>query len=114
VSDVLTPEQEARDLLERMWVDDAQDWSAGDVAELANILARLAEAERLLSESEALLCDPQGGAVANELAKRIQAHQMRGADSAPACPVHSEPGMSHKYAKCTCAAETASPDPAVR
>jgi hypothetical protein len=45
VSDALTPEQEARNLLERMWVDDAQDWSAGDVAELANILARLAEAE---------------------------------------------------------------------
>jgi len=55
VSKPLTPEQEARDLLDRMWVDDAQDWSAGDVAELANILARLAEAERLLREVDSLV-----------------------------------------------------------
>jgi hypothetical protein len=56
VSDALTPEQEARNLLERMWVDDAQDWSAGDVVELANILARLAEAERQLGDIRAA-CD---------------------------------------------------------
>jgi hypothetical protein len=41
-----------------MGVDDAQDWSAGDVAELANVLARLAEAERLLDQVAALF--PKG------------------------------------------------------
>ena len=31
-------EQEARDMLDRMGVEDAQSWSAGEVVELANML----------------------------------------------------------------------------
>lgn len=34
-----TPEQRARDTLERLGMDDAQAMSAGDVAELANLIA---------------------------------------------------------------------------
>lgn len=32
-------EQQARDLLERYGVEDAQSWSAGDLVELANLIA---------------------------------------------------------------------------
>ena len=32
-------EQQARDMLERMGVEDAQSWSAGEVVELANLIA---------------------------------------------------------------------------
>jgi len=35
----MTAEQEARDLLERYGLDDAQSLSAGDVVELANLIA---------------------------------------------------------------------------
>ena len=35
-----TPEQKARDLLERMGVNYAQSFSAGDVVELANLIGR--------------------------------------------------------------------------
>jgi hypothetical protein len=34
-----TPEQKARDLLERMGIEDAQSFTAGDVVELANLIA---------------------------------------------------------------------------
>lgn len=34
-----TPEQQVRDMLERMGYEDAQSLTAGDVAELANIIA---------------------------------------------------------------------------
>lgn len=34
-------EQDARDLLERLGVEDAQSWTAGDLVELANILREL-------------------------------------------------------------------------
>jgi hypothetical protein len=43
-----TPEQEARDLLERLGMDEAQSCTAGDVVELANLIAevrRLANGE---------------------------------------------------------------------
>jgi hypothetical protein len=50
-----TPEQEARDLLERLGVEDAQSWSAGDVLELANILADAAECERRQRQMEVIL-----------------------------------------------------------
>ena len=33
-----TLEQQARDLLDRLGVDDAQSWSAGDIVELANLM----------------------------------------------------------------------------
>ena len=36
---MVTPEQEARDLLERMGIEDAQSFTAGDVVELANWIA---------------------------------------------------------------------------
>ncbi len=35
-----TAEQRARDMLERMGVEDAQSFTAGDVVELANLIAR--------------------------------------------------------------------------
>jgi Mg2+/Co2+ transporter CorC len=39
-----TAEQEARDLLERLNIENAQSFSAGDLVELANLIA---EVERL-------------------------------------------------------------------
>lgn len=33
-----TAEQQARDLLERMGIEDAQSWTAGDLVELANLI----------------------------------------------------------------------------
>jgi hypothetical protein len=36
-----TPEQEARELLDRIGVPDAERYSAGDLVELANLLAEL-------------------------------------------------------------------------
>jgi hypothetical protein len=39
----MTPEQQARDILERMGVRDAQSFTAGDLAELANLIARKRE-----------------------------------------------------------------------
>ncbi len=35
----MTAEQQARDLLDRMGVDDAQSYSAGELVELANLIA---------------------------------------------------------------------------
>lgn len=35
----MTAEQKARDMLERMGVEDAQSFSAGDLVELANLIA---------------------------------------------------------------------------
>lgn len=35
----MTAEQKARDMLERMGVEGAQDFSAGDLVELANLIA---------------------------------------------------------------------------
>jgi len=40
-----TLEQKARDILERMGIEDAQSMTAGDVLELANLLNRLKVAE---------------------------------------------------------------------
>ena len=40
-----TLEQKARDILERMDIEDAQSMTAGDVLELANLLNRLNAAE---------------------------------------------------------------------
>lgn len=41
-----TPEQEARDILERMGIENAQSFSAGDVVELANLVASVWELSR--------------------------------------------------------------------
>jgi hypothetical protein len=41
---MISAEQEARDMLERLDVEDAQSFTAGDVVELANLIA---EASRL-------------------------------------------------------------------
>jgi len=35
----MTAEQQARDMLERMGVEDAQSFSTGDLVELANLIA---------------------------------------------------------------------------
>ena len=37
-----TPEQEARNILERMEIKGAQNFSAGELAEIANIIAEIA------------------------------------------------------------------------
>jgi hypothetical protein len=37
----ITPEQEARDILDRMGVDGAQSMTTGDVVELANLIAEV-------------------------------------------------------------------------
>lgn len=42
----MTPEQEARDMLERMGVEGAQDFTAGDLVELANLIAEVNELRR--------------------------------------------------------------------
>ncbi len=53
----MTAEQNARDMLERMGVPDAQEYSAGDLVELANLIVRadtpvaLAEAYRCGKEA---------------------------------------------------------------
>lgn len=36
----MTPEQQARDMLERMGVDDVQSFSSGDLVELSNLIAQ--------------------------------------------------------------------------
>ena len=56
--DDYTPEQEARDLLERMGIEDAQEWSSGDLVELANLIDALAaaEARAVLREPTAEMC----------------------------------------------------------
>jgi hypothetical protein len=45
----VSAEQQARDLLERLDVEDAQSFSAGDVVELANLIADLQLARHQLA-----------------------------------------------------------------
>lgn len=49
-----TPEQQARDLLERLGIEDAQSLSCGDVTELANLLAERRQLKRLRLACQAL------------------------------------------------------------
>lgn len=49
-----TAEQQARDMLERMGVDDAQSFTAGDLVELANMIAHAEELEKWKTEGEHL------------------------------------------------------------
>lgn len=44
----MSPEQEVRDILERMEVENAQSMTAGDVVELADIIARLRYLEKMI------------------------------------------------------------------
>lgn len=46
IYDAPTPEQAARNMLERMGVDDAQGYSAGSLVELANLIAEVNEHRR--------------------------------------------------------------------
>lgn len=48
--DAPTPEQAARDMLERMGVDDAQSWSAGEVVEVANLIDEVDELRDTVAE----------------------------------------------------------------
>lgn len=52
-----TPEQAARDLLERIGVEDAQTFTAGDVVELANLISELRQWRELGAELERLAAD---------------------------------------------------------
>lgn len=49
----VSAEQQARDLLERCGVEDAQSFSAGDVVELANLIAKVHELEAVRHEAYA-------------------------------------------------------------
>ena len=51
-----TPEQQARDMLERMGWEEAQSLSAGEVVELANLIAR--DAHRSATESSLATKEP--------------------------------------------------------
>lgn len=57
----MTAEQKARDMLERMGVKDAQDFSAGDLVELANLIAGTVPAPKTEDQLRALIereCGP--------------------------------------------------------
>lgn len=49
----MTAEQQARNLLERMGVEDAQDFCAGDLVELANLIANLGDAAKVVAKMRA-------------------------------------------------------------
>jgi hypothetical protein len=46
----VSAEQEARDMLERMGVEDAESFTAGDLVELANLLAAVGEIRRSVED----------------------------------------------------------------
>lgn len=48
-AEATTPEQQARDMLERMGIDEGQSITTGDVVELANLIATSAQREALLT-----------------------------------------------------------------
>lgn len=50
----MTAEQKARDMLDRMGVDDAQNFSAGGLVELANLIAHAEQLEAWKAEGERL------------------------------------------------------------
>ena len=56
----VTAEQNARDMLERMGVPDAQEYSAGDLVELANLIVR---ADTPVALAEAYRCGKEAGDV---------------------------------------------------
>lgn len=57
----VTAEQKARDMLERMGVPDAQEYSAGDLVELANLIADADELRQyILSGGDKLVCTTFG------------------------------------------------------
>lgn len=49
----MTAEQKAREMLERMGVEDAQDFSAGDLVELANLISARDGAAALVARFKA-------------------------------------------------------------
>lgn len=54
----VTAEQDARDMLERMGVPDAQEYSAGDLVELANLIV---SADTPVALAEAYRCGKEAG-----------------------------------------------------
>ena len=54
----MTAEQKARDMLERMGVPDAQEYSAGELVELANLIVR---ADTPVALAEAYRCGKEAG-----------------------------------------------------
>lgn len=54
---MITLEQQARDLLERMCIEGAQSFSAGEVVELANMIAEMGQLKALCFEAAKLLDD---------------------------------------------------------
>lgn len=71
-------EQEARDLLERMGIEDAQSFTAGDVVELANLIndvawiAKQVEDGKIgVNENYPGLSNPEISSLEYELKKRV-------------------------------------------
>ena len=53
----MTPEQEARNILERMGIENAQSFTAGDVVEIANLIAEIENLKVTLREIVTLAND---------------------------------------------------------
>lgn len=71
----MTAEQKARDLIERMGVPDAQEYSAGELVELANLIV---SADTPVALAEAYRCGKEAGdAEIAELRKQLAAAQAR-------------------------------------
>lgn len=51
MSNIISAEQEARDLLQRMGIEDAQSFSSGDLVELANLIALHPSRKELFSDN---------------------------------------------------------------
>ncbi len=51
----MSAEQKARDMLERMGVENAQDFSAGELVELANLIAQFEMMRSAIEEAESVL-----------------------------------------------------------
>lgn len=56
-----TAEQQARDMLERMGVPEAQSYTAGDLVELANLIAHAQDVEKWRAKGERLFGGGGGG-----------------------------------------------------
>jgi len=56
----MTPEQKARDMLERMGVEGAQSFSAGQLVELANLINDASALERWKADGEKMISSGAG------------------------------------------------------
>jgi hypothetical protein len=66
-----TPEQAARNMLERMGIDDAQSMTSGDVVELANLITAYEQAKGALADIAGMSSREITDGVAQRKARRI-------------------------------------------